>query len=769
MYNNEYISCDRLINGIDFELDCIELCCFRCHKGSGNIELTKVVDGKIDINSLIEKRNELIEECKNNAVNSKCEGCFHLEKKQWNEKPCIKYIHFNHWAKCNTNCIYCYTKKDEKYENGVQHYKALPILKEILNHFEFSSEGEITFAGGEPLLLDEFDEIINYLIEIGAKKIIVHTSGVIYSETLARAVSLGVADIVISQDSGYEETYRQIKNTDLCSVVWENTQKYAKFGDDKVSSKYIIIPKINDNKKEVNEWLKKSAKAGIKTVILDIEHSYYELNNNDIKKSLKLLSLCEYVKTQANTYGINVELYNAARYLCNKYKKFSHFISYKNYFTALLVLAAPILVGSIGHTIVGATDILVVAKYSIDSLAAISIANAILFTIFIFGLGIQDSISIILSNKRGKKEGIKKHLNTILVFSFVLAIIFALLCYSTIFLIDKFSFDAQLVPYIKQYTKIVSLSMFGVFMYQGIKQFLQSYEIVNFPNFLILISAIINLGLDIIFVFGFSNIIPAMGVKGAALATLTVRSFMGIVMFLYIARFINLKDKVDYSLIKQMIKVGTPIGLSLLVEFLAFNIITVLVGKQSGILAATHNILITISSITFNVPLAIAVAVSVKVAYNYGAKKYAEIRKYSGAGIIMGVAFMALCSIILWMFPRQIVGLFTNNSEVMEIALPVVLIAAMYQVFDGFQVVMGGILKGFKMTKIASLCVFAGYWIVGLPVAYILVFKQGLSLKGYWIALAVSLCFMGISEAIIAKYKFSKIKNTKNTDISLSA
>ena len=108
MQNNQYTSCDRLINGIDFELDCIELCCFRCHQGGGNIEIARVIDGKIDIDTLEKNRQELIEASKNGNVNPKCEGCFNLEKKFWDEKPKIKYIHFNHWTMCNTNCIYCY-------------------------------------------------------------------------------------------------------------------------------------------------------------------------------------------------------------------------------------------------------------------------------------------------------------------------------------------------------------------------------------------------------------------------------------------------------------------------------------------------------------------------------------------------------------------------------------------------------------------------------------------------------------------------------------
>lgn len=759
MSNREYISCDRLRNGIDFELDNIEVCCFRCHKGGGIIPLASIVDGVLDFDEYFFNRKNLIQENNDNTINPKCEGCFNLEKKEWDDEPCIKYIHFNHWTHCNSKCMYCYTS-DGKYNNGAQHYRALPILKEILKRVKFSPDGEITFAGGEPTLLDEFDEIIEYLLEIGAKKIIVHSSGVKYSPALERAIKENIVQLVISQDSGYQGTYRKIKNTDNHFKVWENTKQYAKFqdGNKNVKSKYVIIPNINDNKDELDEWLKKSVQAGVNSVVLDIEHNYYEQNKEDRKGALYLLSLCEYVKSRAKTFGINVEFYNTCIYLYQKYKFIVPFLKYKYYFLELLILSFPILLGNLGHTLIGVTDIFVVAKYSIDSLAAISIANAILFTIFIFGIGIQDAISIILSNKRGSKESIKKYLSSSLIFSFILGFVFALICYSTIYMVDWWGFESHIVPYIKQYIKIVSLSMFGMFIFQGIKAFLQAYEIVKFPNIVLIISVFINLICDFVFVFGFGPI-PAMGSKGAALATFAVRTVMGLIMLWYMIKKVSLKDKIDFSYMGQLLKIGSPIGLALLLEFFAFNVITMLVGKEASILAATHNILMMISSTTFTVPLAISTAAAIKVSYNYGARKPDEIKKYSYAALLLGVSFMALCGLLLATFPQQLISIFTNNQEVMNIALPVILVAATYQIFDGFQVIAGGILKGFAMTRVVSACVLFGYWFVGMPVAYYFVFKQGYSLKGYWIALAVALFFMGLIQTLFAKYKFKKVKN----------
>ena len=763
MHSSKYTSCDWLQNGIDFELNSIEICCFRCHSGGGRLLLSPVENGNVDYDLLLNSRNVYVEENKNGQINKKCANCFNLKSSEWTEKTVIKYIHFNHWTYCNSDCSYCYINKNEELRKGLQNYKALPILKEILKRVEFDPNGEVTFAGGEPTILDEFEEIIEYLLDIGAKKIIVHSSGIKYSPILERAIKEQKVQLVISPDAGSDEVYQKIKNTRQFDNVWENIKKYAEFqtSDENVLAKYVIVPSVNDNMSEITAFLQQAYDSKIKTIVLDVEHDYYFANKDNHSEMTKILSLCEMVKNKAKNLGIKVHLYNTATYLYDRYKYFVPFYKYKSYFQDILILAIPILLGELGHNLIGATDVLVVARHSIDSLAAISIANSILFTLFIFGLGFLLAVSVILPNMRGAKQKIKKYLPSTLVFSFVMALFSVLVCYLTKYTIPYFGFEEHLVPYIQEYIVIASFSLIGVFIFEGVKQFLQSYEIVKFPNILLLVAVLVNLVFDIVFVFGCGSI-PAMGSKGAAYATLGVRTFIGLVMLMYVFKFIDFKSKLDFSYMKQIFKVGLPIALSLLIELLAFNIITILVGRESGVLAATHNILVTIASATFMIPLSISIALSVKVAYYFGAKKCHEIRNYSVASTFLGVGFMVFTALVLALFPKQIINLFTDNAEVLKICLPIISIVAMYQVFDGFQIVMGGILKGFKMTKFVSDSFFIGYWLVGAPVAVLCVYKYGLSLRGYWIALAISLCTIGFVQAAMAKHKFKKIKEICN-------
>lgn len=431
---------------------------------------------------------------------------------------------------------------------------------------------------------------------------------------------------------------------------------------------------------------------------------------------------------------------------------------YKNYFVELIVLSFPLLIGNLGHNLIGFTDILVISKYNINSLAAASISNAILFTILILGLGVIDAIFIILSNKRGAKERTKKYLLSSLIFSFLISILFSLICYSTVFIVPYMGFEQHLIPEIKAYLSIVSFSLFAMFLFQGMRGFLLSFEIVKLPNIIIMVSVLFNLIFDILFVFGWGSI-PPMGVIGAAIATLMVRVLCAVILFFYIYKFIDWKSKIDFEYMKNIFKVGLPIGIALMFEFLAFNIITILVGRETGILSAIHNILVSLSSITFMIPMTISTAVSVKVAYFYGALKKLEIKRYSLAGIIIGVGFMTFVSLILILFPTQIIKLYTDNQQVLSIILPIIPVVAVYQVFDGLQAVAAGILKGFKKTKLVSSVVLFAYWAIGMPVAFLCVGKYNMSLQGYWIALAVSIIAMAVFFSFFALNKYKKLES----------
>ena len=434
--------------------------------------------------------------------------------------------------------------------------------------------------------------------------------------------------------------------------------------------------------------------------------------------------------------------------------------AFAKYAGELFAIAAPMFIGNLGHVLMGATDVFVAAKHSVDTLASIAIANSVLFTVFILGLGILFGISVALSNYRGERRFTKKYFLSGIFLSIILAFFTWLIILLITFLIPFAGFKSNLVYGIQQYMFVTSFSIFGMFIYQGIKEFLQAHEIVHFPNFISLIMVLINLILNFVFVFGFGPV-PAMGILGLSLSTLIVRTLLGLSLLLYTWKIVYKQtcEKVyskDY--VRSVIKIGLPIGIGLLFEFLGFNIITMALGRESGLLVATHNILITIIDAVFMFPLAISSAISIKVGFYNGAGDIKKIKKYGATGVIICTFFMLFCSVLFLVKPEICIGIFTNDKQIIEIALPIVTLFALFEIGDGLQISLGGILKGLKMTKQTTITALSSYWLFGIPLGFFLAYACKMSLQGFWIGLSLSLFLLALIEYILIKTRILKMQ-----------
>ena len=320
---------------------------------------------------------------------------------------------------------------------------------------------------------------------------------------------------------------------------------------------------------------------------------------------------------------------------------------YSKYFKEIITISAPIVVGNLGHVLMGVTDVFVAAKHSVETLSAIAIANSFLFIIMLVGLGLLNGISIILSNNRGEKQKTKKYFLSGIILSQVLAAISVAVSVVITYYIPLIGFEENLVPLIQEYMYITSFSIFGMYLYQSIKEFLQAHEIVMFPNVFLIGMVFINLILNFVLVFGFGSI-PPLGITGLSVATLTVRTLLGIILVIYTRKVLfkqSNKQDLSFDYPKLVLKTGFPIGLCLLLEVLGFNIITLASGLESGILAGTNNIILTVTDTTFMIPFAISSAIAIKVGYFNGANNFREIRKFGRAGLFLSTVFMLIFSV----------------------------------------------------------------------------------------------------------------------------
>ena len=424
----------------------------------------------------------------------------------------------------------------------------------------------------------------------------------------------------------------------------------------------------------------------------------------------------------------------------------------KQYLKDLLQIAFPIIIGNLGFILIGAGDVLIAGRHSTQTLAAISIATAITNCIQIFGIGLIVAVSPLLSNYRGEKKSAKKYFFPTLKFSMFWAFIVMLVILAAIPIIDLFNYEHNLAIMIKQYMFVTAFATFGGYLHAAAKEFLQAFEIVVFPNILTFFAVFLNILLNIILVFGF-GCIPSLGIIGLALASFIVRYFMGFVLLLYCFKIMRFSNYKDFEYYKQLIKIGLPISFAILVEFFAFNIISILMGRVAGIYAAAQNLICTITTVSFMIPLAISNAIAVKVGFANGAKNYIDLKGYAKSGTLFCIGFMAFSAIILACFPKFLVGLFTKDLALIAICVPVIYLLSGFQIFDGLQVALSGICKGIKSTKIVLFANCFAYWFISIPLGCILAFRFNMGLMGFWIGLiSAAICLCSIMIYLLKRY-----------------
>ena len=317
-----YISCKWLESGVCFDNGVygsnVKLCCYMSAPGGGNSMIFEDYHGeKINWDEFFRIKNEYRNIQKSGDTVAGCKGCVFLEERDWLQEDYIDCIIFDHFTKCNCNCRYCYTEEDKKMYNKLKTYNIYPIIKDMFDRKIIKRGGAIGFGGGEPTILPEFDKLISLFLKNDYSNIRVPSSGIKYSKIIEKGISSGQLSVVVSIDSSCKETYKKIKQTDAFNTVCKNLKKYAKAQklSSNVISKYIIIPGINDNILEIDNWLKFNKENNIGIVVIDIENSWLEKYRKD-KPDERIIDLIKYVIKKAKDMDFyRLEICDRAKYL----------------------------------------------------------------------------------------------------------------------------------------------------------------------------------------------------------------------------------------------------------------------------------------------------------------------------------------------------------------------------------------------------------------------------------------------------------------------
>lgn len=425
-------------------------------------------------------------------------------------------------------------------------------------------------------------------------------------------------------------------------------------------------------------------------------------------------------------------------------------------------LAYPVIIGQLGIIMMGVVDSMMVGQLGPIPLAAASLGNSLIFIILIIGIGssivVSPLVAILVGAKRYDECGIyfRQSLFVNILMSFMMIMII-LVGVNFIYLLNQ---PDEIIELTITYMVIVGLSAFPLMVYQTYKQFIEGLSVMKPAMVISLLANIINVFANWILIFGKFGF-PELGIAGAAWATFASRVFMALAMMFYVminSRFkqydVNFHFRgLDFKVIKKIVSLGLPSGFQYFFEVGAFSFAVIMIGWIGANELAAHQIAINLASISFMAVLGISQAASIRVGNAMGEQSVYKIRKAGFTGIFLGASTMFLAGVTFIILNEFLPTLYISDKNVIEIASRLIIIAALFQLSDGTQAVGIGILRGLTDVKGPTIITFIAYWVISLPIAYMLAFDFNLGVDGVWYGLLIGLTASAIMLTARFNYK----------------
>ncbi|MCW8813103.1 MAG: MATE family efflux transporter, partial [Chlorobium sp.] len=405
-------------------------------------------------------------------------------------------------------------------------------------------------------------------------------------------------------------------------------------------------------------------------------------------------------------------------------------------------------------------DSLMVGRLGAAPLAAAALGSSLTFIVIIIGIGLSMAVTPLVAIAVGAKkyEDCGIYFRQSLLINTIFSIIIAVLIFFVADLIKYFDQPIEVQVQAQLYMKIIGLSSIPLMLFQTYKQFIEGLSVMRPAMIITLLANIINAFANWVLIFGNLGF-PALALDGAGWATFSSRVFMALAMMGFVMNNKIFKDydvsfhfkSINWRIIKKILSLGLPSGLQYFFEVGAFSFAVVMVGWLGAKQQAAHQIAINLASISFMAVLGISAAGSIRVGNAVGQKDIQETRRAGFTASFLGASVMFFSGLIFISFRNFLPTLYINDKEVISIASSLLIIAALFQLSDGFQAVGIGILRGLTDVKIPTAITFIAYWVVGLPVGYLLGFTFNLGVQGVWIGLLSGLT----TSAILLTLRFN--------------
>ena len=435
-------------------------------------------------------------------------------------------------------------------------------------------------------------------------------------------------------------------------------------------------------------------------------------------------------------------------------------------------LAWPVVVGSLGHLLIGLADDAMVGRFiGAIPLAATSLGNSLIFIPMSIGIGFSFAITPLIAESDGEKD-IKKG-RSIFQHSIIMMAILGFILTILMLLLKPIFYHLNQTPEVVEmaipYFQIVAISMFPMIIFQGLKQFTDGLSQTKYAMQATRITVVLNIVLNYILITGWW-LFPEMGIIGAAVGTLISRIFLMSYLFYYIktkAVFrpyipILKKEEIKSSIFKKITNLGIPSSLQMLFEVGVFTAAILLAGTIGALPQAANQIAIKLAATTFMISIGIGVATTIRVGNQKGLKQFVDLRRIAISNFLLISMIMLVFSILFMAFKNYLPLLFTTEKEVIEIATSLLIIAGIFQISDGLQAVILAALRGMQDVKTPTYITFVAYWIIGFPISYYLGLHTEYKTFGIWIGLLISLTASAIMLLIRFNYLTKKLLSKVN-------
>lgn len=420
-----------------------------------------------------------------------------------------------------------------------------------------------------------------------------------------------------------------------------------------------------------------------------------------------------------------------------------------------VTLAYPVVIGQLGHIMVSVADTMMVGRVGVVPLAAATFAGTFYHVLMIFGIGVSYAITpLVAATSPTDQPRLMKYLQNGWVLNGVLGVLLLFIAVLMSGFLDYFGQEEAVALAAKPYLIIVSASLIPLMFFQTYRQFAEGLSDTFNPMVVSIVANLLNVALNYVMIYGHFGF-PALGLNGAAYATLIARVVMAIIMWAIIRRKLHgFVLHFEWAEIKRMLKIGVPSGMQYVFEVGAFATAAIMVGWISAEALAAHQIALNLSAISYMMATGIGAAATIRIGNQMGLKDLRNLKIAGYSTLGMTAVFMSFCALIFIFLRFQLTGLYIEDAYVHGLAATLLIIAATFQISDGLQAVGLGLLRGLTDVKIPTIVTFIAYWLVAIPGGYVLGFVFGLGVMGIWYALLVGLTLAAISH-IIRFYRLS--------------